>query len=499
MAAVQSKGLRSVLKGTVAFFEDDFMRTLFPTQTNLLLVHSAADRIADYILKICQEERNFLPQERVYAAKPDFHFRRTVKLDVVAEFFLYDLVYRNRHSFRDTETETRRSFGYRFKEGKLSSASLGYAAFRAAAREASEQYGFGASFDVSAYFNSIYHHDLVSWFNDGNRSADDVKGFDRFLRQTNAGRSVDCLPQGIGPTKVIGSHFLNFVDFAGRLKSPLMLRFMDDVAFFADEEDVIIQDFYQIQKLLGQRGLSVNPAKTRIGTIAQLDVRQQIDHIKKTLLRVRRLVSIDDYGEEHEQFKMEEHLLSKRQQRYLLELLRNPEIDEEDAELVLSLLREKSDDVLDHVPIFLQRFPNLAKSIYLFCEHVQNKDRLAEQVLGFVKSAAVITEYQLFWLGWIAQNSLSRTANYGEILIRLYEHPFATLISRAKVLEIPEKRFGMNDLHEEHLRTGKSDWSAWASAVGLRAESKANRNHLLGYFGNGSPLNGLIADCVKTL
>jgi hypothetical protein len=31
-------------------------------------------------------------------------------------------------------------------------------------------------------------------------------------------------------------------------------------------------------------------------------------------------------------------------------------------------------------------------------------------------------------------------------------------ISSAKVLEIPEQRFGMPELRHEHLRVGKSDW-----------------------------------------
>src|SRR5207244_2386565 len=169
---------------------------------------------------------------------------------------------------------------------------------------------------VSAYFNSIYEHDLFVWFNDGYRSEGDVDAFHKFLRQINAGRSIDCLPQGIAPAKIIGSHFLSFIDFAGRIKSPLLLRFMDDVALFASDRDTIIQDFYQIQRLLGERGLSVNPAKTKIGNIAQLDVRKEIDEIKKQLLRVRRLRSLFDYDQEGEDESGDEESLDTRQKDY---------------------------------------------------------------------------------------------------------------------------------------------------------------------------------------
>jgi hypothetical protein len=487
------------LEGTVAFYNDDFMRTLFPMETNQFLIERAAEQVAEYVQEILSGERGFSAQIRVYAAKPQFHFRRTVKLDVAAEFFLYDLIYRNRQSFRNVKNQSRRSFGYQFSGGELIPPSLGFQAFRTAVREASNEFSFGARFDVSAYFNSIYHHDLVIWFNKDDRSDDDVKGFSKFLRETAAGRSIDCLPQGLAPAKIIGSHFLNFLDFAGRLKNPRMLRFMDDVAIFAPDSSTIIEDFFQIQKLLGEKGLSVNPAKTRVGNVADLDVHREIDQIKKSLLQVRRRVMIDDYGEETEVVGVPEQTLSSKQEQYLLELLRDPQIDEEDAELVLTLLRERSEDVLEHVRTFLEKFPNLAKTVFFFCEHVQNRERLAEELLNFIQKCLPVTEYQLFWLAWIAQTRLSKCATYGAILTQLYEHPSASIITRAKILEIPERRFGFNDLREEHLRNGQSDWLAWASAVGIRCEKKANRNHLLGYFGKSSPLNKLISDCVSAL
>ena len=58
------------------------MRTLFPMETNLLINKSAADHVANHINDILEGRQAFLPQTRVHAAKPDFHFRRTFKLDV---------------------------------------------------------------------------------------------------------------------------------------------------------------------------------------------------------------------------------------------------------------------------------------------------------------------------------------------------------------------------------------------------------------------------------
>jgi hypothetical protein len=79
------------------------------------------------------------------------------------------------------------------------------------------------------------------------------------------------------------------------------------------------------------------------GNVADLDVHREIDQIKKSLLQVRRQVMIDDYGEETEVVGVAEQTLSSKQEQYLLELLRDPQIDEEDAELVLTLLGLKGE------------------------------------------------------------------------------------------------------------------------------------------------------------
>lgn len=338
----------------------------------------------------------------------------------------------------------------------------------------------------------------MAWFNDGNRSPDDVEAFDQFLRQINSGRSVDCLPQGIDPCKIIGSHFLKFIDNSNRIKSELSLRFMDDFYIFSNNEDFILEDFALVQRMLGDKGLSVNPSKTRLGQVSHLDIQGEVDYIKIGLLQQRRLV-IDISGTEWEIDDPTPISLNAEQTDYLFHLLRNEEIEEEDAELVLVLMRDYSEDVMEYIDTFLRRFPNLSRNIYHFCEYIEDKGQIAEIIREILKQRNYVTEYQLFWIAKIAEDYLRGTSNIGELLYLLYEHPNASTISRAKVLEIPEQRFGMPNLREEHLRTGKSDWLAWAAAIGSRKEIKANRNHLLSYFSNGSVMNRLIANCVINL
>src|SRR5229473_315863 len=98
------------------FFLGDVAKTLFPLSTNRVLVEFGYARILDHIRKVAYANQQgkkkedavseqgiagaFLPQKRVFALKQAWHTRRTVKLDVVAETFIYELVYRNRNIFR---------------------------------------------------------------------------------------------------------------------------------------------------------------------------------------------------------------------------------------------------------------------------------------------------------------------------------------------------------------------------------------------------------------
>ncbi|WP_292775771.1 hypothetical protein, partial [Nostoc sp. NMS9] len=180
----------------------------------------------------------------------------------------------------------------------------------------------------------------------------------------------------------------------------------------------------------------------------------------------------------------------------LVNLLKEPDIDESDAELVLILLRDYEEEVLEKMYIFLERFPSLNRNIYNFCQEVKNVNQLLALILTFLKSGRNVTEDQLFWMAKISEDFLSKTPTYPEIIPALYYHQNATDISPAKILEIPENRFGMDDLRREHIRIGKSDWLAWASAVGCRRETTINRNHILSYFSKASSMNKLIAECV---
>ncbi len=490
----------------IEFYETDCPRTLFPLRTNLVLIQRAAAELLDYVYqKITPGESgggSFLIQERVAALKQRHHLRRTFKLDPIAELFLYEIVYRHRTKFRHPRSGARKSFGYTFSGGVLASPSDDYRDFKKATVEAGKKFKFTAEFDIAAYFNSIYHHDLAAWFGDLSPGDDDVAIFGKFLRQINAGRSIDCLVQGIYPSKVIGSHFLNFVEYQPSLEADVQLRFMDDFVLFSNDISKLQRDFLRIQRLLGERGLSVNPAKTYLGHSRESSVESKITPVRLGLLRRRRLAirslywEGDDDDDDTSTTDTEEGV-TDAEKEYLLGLLQSNEMTEEDADLVLAYLRDEGDDLVGHLSEILWKFPYLSKNVFLFASFVDDKSSLLNALFQFVKTNDVVTEYSLFWVGCIVEKHLLGVKGVENLIAALYEHPDGTRITQAKLLEIADKRFGLRELREENLRRGSSDWLSWSSAVGSSAENKSNRNHLLGYFANGSDLNRIIAEAVK--
>ncbi len=494
------------MASTKEFIQKDFGSTLYPLKTNLIMVEVNEGEISDYIYKKILNDQhdsdNFLPQQKVYATKPRGHLRRTAKLDPIAEYFIYDVVYRNRSIFRSQVSGARRSFGYRFANGNHMPVHVAYAEYKAHLSECYGKFKHNIQFDIASYFNSIYHHDLTHWF----ASRDGVTGVDsnaigKFFREINAGRSVDFLPHGIYPCKMIGNEFLKFIDLSGLLKSAQIVRFMDDFTLFDNEPNVLRRDFIRIQQQLGKFALNVNPSKTYYDN--------KVGGVDKTLSTIRQslIEIITDYqewptasGVEVIETEVEvESNLSKEHVDSLMTLLKEDGLDESDADLILNFLRSHSDGLVEIVPILLERFPNIIKHVYSVCSEISDKEALTKIIYDFLCSGTEFLEYQLFWLGAILEDYLSGVKLYGESLIKIYELTSDFKIARAKILEIPEQGFGLKEIRDELLKTGQSDWLSWSSAMGSRSLPANERNYVLDYFSKGSPMNYLVSSSVKKI
>jgi hypothetical protein len=279
---------------------------------------------------------------------------------------------------------------------------------------------------------------------------------------------------------------------------------MDDIHLFDDNLSILESDLLVLQALLGERGLSLNTSKTLFDG-GNRDIEDEVGKIRQDLLRRRGRVVAEDYGEEEGDETGEgveggeEERLDQEQVDYLLGLIVSADVEESDAELVLRLLGDHGDEVFPHMLRLLSNFPGLSKSIHAFLGHVDRPEPIAEQLLAYLADSPRATEFQLFWIVQVAHKYLRGTTEYGPILMAAFDHANGTVMTRAKVLEVDDARFGLSELREEQLRAGRSDWVGWAAAIGTRCLPRANRNHLLGYFSNGSSINKLIADCVKSM
>lgn len=323
----------------------------------------------------------------------------------------------------------------------------------------------------------------------------------QFFREINAGRSVDFLPQGIYPSKMIGNEFLKKIDLFGQIKSSCIVRFMDDFAIFDDDPKVVQQDFVRIQQLLGQFGLNVNPGKTYFDKDIG-DVEATLSEIQKSLKEIVEEFSVIQTASSVELVEVEnivEKKLTDVQVSALLSLLKDEQVEEADADLILGFLHLHSNSMLEQIPALLQRFPNLVKHIYSICGSVSDKTELSNVIYDYLKTEDFFLEYQLFWLACIVEDHLWGHGCYGDILVRLYELTQDFKIARAKILEMPEQGYGFKEIRNEFLKTGQSDWLSWASAMGSRSLMPAERNYVLDYFSKGSPMNFLVASCAKKL
>jgi len=300
---------------------------------------------------------------------------------------------------------------------------------------------------------------------------------------------------------MIGNEFLKFIDLHGQLKSAQIVRFMDDFTLFDNDPYVVQRDFTRIQQLLGQYALNVNPSKTAFDNSVG-DVKETLSEIRQSLREI-----ITEYEEVPTASGVElietdievEKNLDPGQIDALLALLKDETLEESDADLILGFLRLHSDSVLEQLPILLSRFPNLIKHIYTVCAGITDKTGLARVILEFLNTQTDLLEYQLFWIATIVEDYLIGQGEYGAVLLRLYELSADHKIARAKVLEIPEQGFGLKEIRSEYLKTGQSDWLSWSSAAGSRALKAGERNYILDYFSKASPLNYLVASCIKKL
>jgi hypothetical protein len=276
---------------------------------------------------------------------------------------------------------------------------------------------------------------------------------------------------------------------------------MDDVYLFGDDLNSLTADFARVQHLLGLKGLSVNASKTRNAGTPQTDeAEDQLSELKKRLLKRRRHLIVSHYHDSEDVSDKEDEgyaKLDEEEVEFIISLLSAGNLSEEDAELIMVVMRDNVSRIEQHLGMFANGFPHLAKNFFGLCTDAADKEAVASLILQVTRAGDHIGEFQLFWFGMMLEAYLIDSKSASNLVYALYYHESATDISRAKILEIADLRYGLPEMREAYLREGRSDWLAWASAVGTRRMDKQARNYLLDYFANGSKMNKLIATILQ--
>ena len=92
-------------------------------------------------------------------------------------------------------------------------------------------------------------------------------------------------------------------------------------------------------------------------------------------------------------------------------------MDEEDAQLILAVMREHSEDIMEFIPALLGKFPALSKNIFYFSLHVEDKAELLAFIRDYVKDSTFVSEFQLFWLGKLCEERLMEQDGVGDVLL----------------------------------------------------------------------------------
>lgn len=479
---------------TLKFIEDDNNRSLFPLRSNLFFAKAGESTLRDFIysklLKIGVDE-SFLSVPVAYALKDRYHLRKLLLLDPIATFYFYDFILRNSKAFQSPRVNERMQFGYAFQRKTPRPPTPQYHAFRKRKYELKAKYKHFAKIDISNCFNSFYHHDITRFVAE---RVSDAEGrqFGQFLREINSGTSINCFPQGIYPAKTLGNFYLSFIETNRGLRSPAIIRFLDDIFLFANNRQALEQDVIVLQQILGTHSLSLNAEKTQFGSQTSDFEEKELDEVKRSLLKKRE--RIIDYDDDDDEVDLEEE-----EREYLEDIASRKQVAEEDLELALALV-DKGDAVVNLIRLVCSEHPHLIKQAYrLWGESEYDDDGAIWEIIDNRAGEKFLTEYELFWLAKMVVDLYGIDDQTVDVLMKIYEHPRATPVVQGVVLENAENGYGFLELKETQLRDTPGGIAAICALAGLRKTEKSKRNHVCKYVAKTGPYAQVLAGIVARL
>ena len=356
----------------VDFIEADYNRWIFPLRTPLIYANTDPTALREHIYNNIfnsQQPDGFVAGHLAFSRKDEYHLRRVFVLDPISTFYIYDFVYKYRSKFKKPADNIRQSFGHAFQNGTPVDAYRDYHTFRRRKYELIKQYGHFAYVDIFNCFNSFYHHEVTTFMRT-TTTEESGSEFGQFLRELNAGDSIACFPQGLYPAKVMGNAYLSFIENSRKLKSPSLLRFLDDIVVAGKSYSDVCDHLMELQYLLDKHHLALNDSKTIVGDRETSHGEKHLDEIKMSLLQKREsaMLLYDDFDDndddDNDRDNIEVPTLNAEEREYLTSLVQSRNVAQEDVELALTLMQNERDAINLLLDPVLDRAPHLLKGLY---------------------------------------------------------------------------------------------------------------------------------------
>jgi hypothetical protein len=173
-------------------------------------------------------------------------------------------------------------FSYRvaldFDTGTIFNKEVNWRLFYNTAIDVADNYAYVVRFDISDFYNRIYHHRLENALQRTNADKDIIKRIMSIIQDISNNVSYG-LPIGGNASRLLAEIVLNSMDKIMQTKRMRFCRFVDDYIVFADsKEDAFRKLNYCAEFLLRNEGLALQKNKTQVQSKSEF-----ISHAKATL------------------------------------------------------------------------------------------------------------------------------------------------------------------------------------------------------------------------
>lgn len=138
--------------------------------------------------------------------------------------------------------------------------------------------------DVAAFYENINIETLISDLRDMNIDTAVTELLKKCLRKW--GQNMKGLPQGYIASDILSKVYLNNIDVIMKNKGYVVLRYSDDIRIFCKDQIEAKKSIMELIKLLRNRGLNIQSAKTKI--CKSEEGKQEIDEISTIIENIKK-------------------------------------------------------------------------------------------------------------------------------------------------------------------------------------------------------------------